>query len=235
MSITGLPAEFIDDLVDGNHILFHHQVVDAFGHLSARHPDDPETYVMSRHLAPGLVTPDDLLVYDLNSVPVTPTAHRLYSERFIHGEIYKARPDVMAVVHCHAPALIPFGITATPLRPVYHMSGFIAEGVPVFEIRETAGMTDMLIRTAPIGRALAEKLGPKPMVLMRGHGATMAGRSTREAVYRAIYAAQNAAIQLEAIRLGEVMYLSPEEGANYDRYTLEVLHRPWNIWKQEIS
>jgi HCOMODA/2-hydroxy-3-carboxy-muconic semialdehyde decarboxylase len=144
------------------------------------------------------------------------------------------RPDAIAVVHCHAPALIPFGITRAQLQPVYHMSGFLAGGVPVFEIREKAGMTDMLIRTAPIGQALAEKLGSRPMVLMRGHGATMIGRTIREAVYRAVYATQNAQIQLEAMRLGEVTYLSREEGDNYDKYTLEVLHRPWNIWKQEV-
>jgi len=235
MATLTLAEDRITDLITGNKILFHHGIVDAFGHISVRHDADPSKYVMSRHLAPGLVTRDDLLTYDLDSVPVEETTYRLYSERFIHGEIYKARPDVQAVVHCHAPALIPFGITATPLLPVYHMSAFIGTGVPVFEIRERAGMTDMLVRTAPIGRALAEKLGDRPMVLMRGHGATMAGRSIREAVYRAIYATQNAAIQLEALRLGAVTYLSEEEGANYDRYTLEVLHRPWNIWKRELE
>jgi HCOMODA/2-hydroxy-3-carboxy-muconic semialdehyde decarboxylase len=225
----------VEDLLLGNKILFKYGIVDAFGHISVRHDGDPQKYVMSRHLAPGLVTEKDLLTYDLDSVPVPATKHRLYSERYIHGEIYKLRPDVMSVVHCHAPSLIPFGITKADLQPVYHMSSFLGEGVPKFEIREAAGMTDMLIRTAPIGLALAEKLGDKPMVLMRGHGATMVGKTIRHAVYRAMYAAQNAQIQLEALRLGEVTYLAPEEAANYERYIDEVIHRPWNMWIREVK
>jgi ribulose-5-phosphate 4-epimerase/fuculose-1-phosphate aldolase len=232
---TSLSAELVEDLLVGNKILFKYGIVDAFGHISVRHDRDPKTYVMSRHLAPGLVTEEDLLTYDLDSMPVTPTKHRLYSERYIHGEIYKRRPDVMSVVHCHAPALIPFGITKAELEPVYHMSAFLGEGVPKFEIRETAGMTDMLIRTAPIGKALAERLGDKPMVLMRGHGATMVGKTIRHAVYRAMYAAQNAQIQSEALRFGTVTYLAPEEAANYERYIHEVIHRPWNMWKREVE
>lgn len=230
-----LSEALVEDLLLGNKILFKYGIVDAFGHISVRHDSDPERYVMSRHLAPGLVTEKDLITYDLDSVPIPATKHRLYSERYIHGEIYKARPDVTSVVHCHAPSLIPFGITKAELEPVYHMSAFLGLGVPKFEIRETAGMTDMLIRTAPIGKALAEKLGDKPMVLMRGHGATMVGKTIRHAVYRAVYAAQNAQIQSEALRLGEPMYLAPEESANYERYIDEVIHRPWNMWIREVK
>jgi len=230
-----LSAELVEDLLLGNKILFKYGIVDAFGHISVRHDSDPERYVMSRHLAPGLVTEKDLLTYDLDSVPVAATKHRLYSERYIHGEIYKQRPDVMSVVHCHAPALIPFGITQAELQPVYHVSAFLGLGVPKFEIRETAGMTDMLIRTAALGQALAEKLGERPMVLMRGHGATMVGKTIRLAVYRAMYAVQNAHIQLEALRLGEVTYLAPEEAAKQDAYTDEVVHRPWNLWQREVE
>jgi HCOMODA/2-hydroxy-3-carboxy-muconic semialdehyde decarboxylase len=233
-NLAPLAPELLDDLLVGNRILYKYGIVDAFGHVSVRHDADPQRYVMSRHLAPGLVTADDLLTYDLDSNPVTPTAHRLYSERYIHGEIYKQRPDVISVVHCHAPALIPFGITTARLQPVYHMSAFLGEGVPTFEIRAAAGMTDMLIRTAPIGKALATDLGPKPMILMRGHGATMVGKSIRHAVYRAMYAAQNAQIQLEAMRLGEVTYLAAEEAERYERYIDEVIHRPWNMWKHEL-
>jgi HCOMODA/2-hydroxy-3-carboxy-muconic semialdehyde decarboxylase len=232
--LAPLAPALIDDLLLGNHILYKYGIVDAFGHISVRHDADPQRFVMSRHLAPGLVTAADLLTYDLESTPVAPTEHRLYSERFIHGEIYQQRPDVVAVVHCHAPALIPFGITAAQLQPVYHMSAFLGEGVPTFEIREAAGMTDMLIRTAPLGRALATRLGAKPMILMRGHGATMVGTSIRQAVYRAMYAAQNAQIQLEAMRLGEVTYLAPEEAERYERYSGEVVDRPWNMWKREL-
>ncbi len=233
--IKPLSDELVEDLLLGNKILFKYGIVDAFGHISVRHDSDPQKYVMSRHLAPGLVTEKDLLTYDLDSTPIPPTKHRLYSERYIHGEIYKLRPDVMSVVHCHAPALIPFGITTADLQPVYHMSSFLGLGVPKFEIREAAGMTDMLIRTAPIGLALANTLGDKPMVLMRGHGATMVGKTIRHAVYRAVYAAQNAQIQLEALRLGEVTYLAPEEAANYERYIDEVIHRPWNMWIREVK
>jgi HCOMODA/2-hydroxy-3-carboxy-muconic semialdehyde decarboxylase len=233
-NLKPLAPELVDDLLVGNRILYKYGIVDAFGHISVRHDADPGKYVMSRHLAPGLVTADDLLTYDLDSNPVTPTAHRLYSERYIHGEIYKQRPDVVSVIHCHAPALIPFGITKAQLLPVYHMSAFLGAGVPTFEIRETAGMTDMLIRTAPIGKALATNLGAKPMILMRGHGATMVGKTIQHAVYRAMYAAQNAEIQLEALRLGEVTYLAPEEAERYERYSDDVIHRPWNLWKHEL-
>ena len=233
-SLAPLADELIEDLLVGNRVLYKYGIVDAFGHISVRHQADPGKYVMSRHLAPGLVTAADLLTYDLDSNPVTPTAQRLYSERYIHGEIYKQRPDVHSIVHCHAPSLIPFGITRARLLPVYHMSSFLGDGVPTFEIRDTAGMTDMLIRTAPIGKALAADLGAKPMILMRGHGATMVGKTIRHAVYRAVYAAQNAQIQLEAMRLGEVTYLAPEEAERYERYIDEVIHRPWNMWKHEL-
>jgi ribulose-5-phosphate 4-epimerase/fuculose-1-phosphate aldolase len=233
-SVKPLSAELVDDLLVGNRILFKYGIVDAFGHISVRHDSDPETYVMSRHLAPGLVEAEDLITYDLDSNPIPETKHRLYSERYIHGEIYKARPDVISVVHCHAPTLIPFGITKGELQPVYHMSSFLGLGVPKFEIRDSAGMTDMLIRTAPIGKALAAVLGDHPMVLMRGHGATMVGKSIKHAVYRAVYAAQNAQIQMEAMRFGEVTYLAKEEADNYERYIDEVIHRPWNMWKREV-
>jgi HCOMODA/2-hydroxy-3-carboxy-muconic semialdehyde decarboxylase len=235
MAELTLADDRIADLITGNKILFHHGVLDAFGHVSVRHDADPSRYVMSRHLAPALVTRDDLLTYDLESTPVEATNVRLYSERYIHGEIYKRRPDVQSVVHCHAPALIPFGITPAKLLPVYHMSAFLRTGPGVFEIRDAAGMTDMLIRTAPLGAALAEKLGDDQLVLMRGHGATMVGKTIKHAVYRAMYATQNSQIELEALRLGEVTFLSPEEADNYERYSDEVMNRPWALWQREVA
>jgi ribulose-5-phosphate 4-epimerase/fuculose-1-phosphate aldolase len=235
-NLKPLNPELVGDLLLGNRILFKYGIVDAFGHISVRHDSDPQKYVMSRHLAPGLVEAEDLITYDLDSVPIVETKQRLYSERYIHGEIYKTRPDVTSVVHCHAPALIPFGITTGQLHPVYHMSAFLGEGVPKFEIRAAAGMTDMLIRTAPIGKALAAELGAKPMILMRGHGATMVGKTIRHAVYRSVYAALNAQIQMEAMRFGgEITYLAKEEADNYERYIDEVIHRPWNMWKREVE
>src|ERR1700679_2358074 len=189
-----LAAELVEDLLLGNKILYKYGIVDAFGHISVRHDRDPQRYVMSRHLAPGLVTEKDLLTYDLESVPIPATKHRLYSERYIHGEIYKARPDVMAIVHCHAAALIPFGITKAELQPVYHVSAFLGTGVPKFDIRDKAGMTNMLVRTAQLGKDLAASLGDKEVVLMRGHGATMVSKSIKGAVYRAMYSMSNAQI-----------------------------------------
>ena len=235
-NLKPLAEELVTDLLLGNKILFKYGIVDAFGHISVRHDTDSTKYVMSRHLAPGLVEKEDLITYDLDSNPIAETKHRLYSERYIHGEIYKRRPDVNSVVHCHAPALIPFGITKGELQPVYHMSSFLGEGVPKYEIRDAGGMTNMLVRTAPLGAALADVLGDHPMALMRGHGATMVGKTIRHSVYRAVYAALNAQIQMEAMRFGgQVTYLAKEEADNYERYIDEVIHRPWNMWVREVE
>ena len=232
--MTNASKELIDELLVANRILSKHGIVDAFGHISARHDKDPGKYLLARHMAPGLVTADDIVTFDLESVPQPDIGKRYYSERYIHGEIYKVRPEVMSVIHCHAPALLPFSVTKTELQPIYHMSAFLGGGVPTFEIRETAGMTNMLIRTPELGKALAAKLGKKNVIMMRGHGATMAGPSIKAAVYRAIYSVQNAAIQLEAMRLGEVTYLAPEEAELYEKYSTEVMTRPWALWEAEV-
>ena len=234
---TAAPAgETIQDLVIGNKILYHQKVVDAFGHLSVRHDTDPARYLMSRYVPPGLVTADDIVTFDLDSNPLDKTGLRYYSERFIHGEIYKLRPDVKAIVHCHAPQLIPFAATKVPLRPLYHMSAFLGCrgcGVPIFDIREAAGMTDMLIRTPELGKALAASLEDKPMVLMRGHGATIVGNSIKQVVYRSVYAVQNAALQMDAVRLGEPVYLADEEAAKASDSADKVVERPWALWRSE--
>jgi len=225
--------ELLADLVVANWILYDEDVLDGFGHVSVRHDKDPQRYVMARHMAPGLVTEADVLDFTLDSQPVVDIGKRYYSERFIHGEIYRVRPDVMSIVHTHAPPLIPFGVTATTLRPIYHMGGFLGQGVPVFEIRDAAGITDMLIRTPDLGRALAAKLDVKPFILMRGHGATVVGQTLQQAVYRAIYGTMNARLQAEALRLGEVNYLLPEEAAKADERNAMSVHRPWDLWKRE--
>lgn len=193
---------------------------------------------MARHLAPGLVTADDLVTFDLDSNPVVETPHRYYSERYIHGEIFKARPDVHSVIHCHAPALLPFANSPVDLLPVYHMSGFLGAGVPKFDVRPQFGMTNMLIRTAPMGKALAAAIGEHPVVLMRGHGATMVGATIRAAVYRAIYATQNAQIELDMLRVApreQLTFLAPEEADLYERYSQEVMQRPWTLWAREVA
>jgi ribulose-5-phosphate 4-epimerase/fuculose-1-phosphate aldolase len=232
MSPTAAPA-LVEELVIGNRILFHEKVVDAFGHISVRHDKDPAKFLMSRHRAPGLVAAEDIVTHDLDGNALDRSGVRLYGERFIHGEIYRVRPDVMAVVHCHAPQLIPFGATRSPLRPLYHMSGFLGAGVPIFEIREAAGMSDMLIRTPALGKALAATLADKPMALMRGHGATMVGTSVAQVVYRSIYAALNAGLQMEALRLGTPVYLEPEEARLAEDTNNKALDRAWALWKQE--
>jgi len=232
---SGASTAQIEDLVVGSRILAQQKIVDGFGHISARHDGDPTKYLMSHLLAPGLVTPADIVTLDLDSNALTHPEKRQMGERFIHGEIYKARPDVRSVVHCHAVPLIPFGITGTPLRPVYHQSYFIGDDCPIFEIREAAGMTDMLIRDGARGAALARSLGGASMILMRGHGATMVGASIQEAVYRAIYATTNAVIQLEAARLGTVTFLAPEEAQLYGLIASGVMHRPWDMWRSELT
>jgi HCOMODA/2-hydroxy-3-carboxy-muconic semialdehyde decarboxylase len=162
-------AAFIADLVAANRILVEQGVLDGYGHVSARVEGDPTRYFLARSLAPELVTPADILTFDLESAAADAKGRALYSERFIHGEIYKARPDVRAIVHNHSPSVVPFSVSSTPLRPVYHMAAFIGDRLPVFDIRKTSGMTDMLVSSPDRGRALAQALAASPAVLMRGH------------------------------------------------------------------
>src|SRR5215470_19242614 len=163
--------DVIGDLVAGNHILANENVLDGYGHISVRHPANKNRFLLSRSLAPESVTAADIMEHDLEGNPVDAKGRTPYKERFIHSEIYRVRPDVNAVVHCHTPSLIPFGVVKVPLRPMYHQSAFLAAGVPVFEIREAGGMTNMLVETVALGRALAKTLADKPAALMRGHGA----------------------------------------------------------------
>ncbi len=226
----------IDDLVTANHILYDQGVVDGFGHISARHDKDPNRYLLSRSMAPALVTTDDIMEYDLDSTPVDAAGRASYLERFIHGEIYKRRPDVMAIVHSHSVAVIPFADTGVPLRPMNHIAGFLADGVPVFEIRKTAGpASNMLISNSRLGQALAQTLGGHAVALMRGHGSVAAGQSVRHAVFRAIYTEVNARMQAEALRLGTPMYLNKAEGAAAAKTNDALVDRPWSLWKQHAQ
>ena len=238
-----MPMEITDtlvaDLVDANHILFHQQIVDAFGHVSARSPADPGRYLMARNVAPGLVTAGDILEYAVDTgEAVTAAPPRLYLERYIHSEIYKARPDVMAVIHNHSPAVLPFTIVrGARLKPACHMCGFLGgDGPPLFEIRDSAGTgTDLLIRNRELGAALAQVLGSERVVLMRGHGCTIVAESVRVAVYRAIYTEVNAKLLLQALPLGAVETLTAAE-AEATRVTNEgQVDRPWNLWKQRAA
>lgn len=226
----------IDDLVIANHILVNEGVLDGFGHISVRHGQEPERFLISRSMAPGLVTADDILVCDLDGHVHDKRGRKTYVERYIHSEIYRARPDVMAVVHSHSPAVIPFGVTGARLRPICHMSGFLGAVVPVFEIRHTAGEnSDLLIRNQALGQALTRELGQSAVALMRGHGNVVVGFSIQQVVFRAINTENNARLQSEAMRLGEINYLTPEEAQATSDMNDEHLDRPWQVWKKRAQ
>jgi HCOMODA/2-hydroxy-3-carboxy-muconic semialdehyde decarboxylase len=232
MSRKGL----IDDLVSANHILYREGVVDGFGHVSVRDARDPERFLLSRSLAPGRVRARDIMEFGMDGEPLNARGRRPYLERFIHSEIYRARPDVVAVVHSHSPSVIPFGVTGTSLRPVFHMSGFLGAGTPNFEIRESGGpATDMLIRDRKLGAALAKSLGTASFALMRGHGSVAVGSALKQVVYRAIYAEVNARLQSEALRLGAINFLNDAEAANAARTNDSVIDRPWELWKAGVK
>lgn len=226
----------IDDLVDASHILYAEGIVDGFGHVSVRDESDPQRFLLSRSMAPGTVTARDILAFDLDGEAIAAKGRKVFVERFIHSAIYRARPDVQAIVHSHSPAVIPFGITGVALRAVSHMGGFLGTSTPIFEIREAAGpATDMLIRDRALGAALARSLGASPYALMRGHGSVAVGGSLRQVVYRAIYAEFNARLQAEALRLGPINYLTAEEALGAARANDAVLDRPWDLWKSRLA
>src|SRR5271165_881657 len=204
--------ETVYELMVANRILAHEGVLDAFGHVSVRHPERPDRYLLAKSRSPQFVTEQDIMEFDLDSNPVNPTDQRLYSERPIHGCIYKARPDVMAVCHNHAHSLLPFGVTGNPLRPVFHVAAAMGPDVPTWDIRDEFGdNTDMLVVDNARGRSLAKALGSGRVCLMRGHGGVVAAPNLKSAVYIGITVMQNAAIAIEAQRMGEVKYLSAGE------------------------
>jgi ribulose-5-phosphate 4-epimerase/fuculose-1-phosphate aldolase len=227
-------TQLVADLVDANRILADQGIVDAFGHVSVRHDGRADRFLLARNMAPGLVTEADILEYEVaTGEAVSAEPPRLYLERWIHSEIYKARPDVMAVVHNHSPAVLPFAIArGARLQPVCHMSGFLGSGTPLFEIRDHAGdASDLLIRNRPLGAALAKCLGGARVVLMRGHGCTVVAESVRVAVYRSVYTELNARLQLQAGVLGEVQALTPGEADATQATNEGQVERPWNLWR----
>jgi ribulose-5-phosphate 4-epimerase/fuculose-1-phosphate aldolase len=228
-------AARLEDLVAANRILVDQGVLDGFGHVSIRHPQDANRYLMSRNLAPELVISADILEYDLDSNPIDAKGQRTFLERFIHGEVYKARPDVQAVIHSHSPSVVPFAISTHAMRPVYHMSGFLAAGVPNWDIREAVnGPSNMLVSTMALGKSLAAKLGDRPVLLMRGHGNVVVGPDLKIAVYRAVYTEANARLQLQAQGLGGPLnFLTPEEGKMADETIMTQIERPWQLWRKK--
>jgi HCOMODA/2-hydroxy-3-carboxy-muconic semialdehyde decarboxylase len=233
---ANVPPTLLEDIAVGSRILAEFGVVDAFGHVSARDPSNPAHFLMSRSLAPALVTADDVMEFDLDGNAVDARGRPVFLERFIHAEIYKARPDVMSVVHTHSPGVIPFSVSKTPLRPLFHNAAFLAAGAPVWDIAREFGATDMLVRDNGIGKSLARTLGDKAVVLMRGHGDVTVGPDVKVAVFRAYYTDVDARLQTQAIGLGsEITYLSAEEGAKADTINLAVIERVWNLWKLRVQ
>jgi HCOMODA/2-hydroxy-3-carboxy-muconic semialdehyde decarboxylase len=235
-AVPGDDAALTEDIVIGSRVLADFGVLDGFGHVSARDPQNPNHFLMSRSLAPALVTADDIMAFDLDGNAIDPRGRSVFLERFIHSAIYKARPDVMAVVHTHSPGVIPYSVSQMPLRPMYHNAAFLAAGTPVWDIRKDFGETDMLVRDGARGESLAEALGDKSVVLMRGHGDVTVGPSVKMAVFRAYYTDVNARLQSQAVLLGgEVNYLTPGEGAKADAVNFVVLDRIWGLWKMRVA
>ncbi len=226
------------DLAAASRILAKRGVVDAFGHVSLRHPGDPGLYLMPKSQAPALATPGDIITYNLDSEPLDAGGRGSFIERFIHGEIYKLRPDINSIVHSHSPSVIPFGLTRTPMVGTFHNAAFLAEGVPVFDIREKFGQTDMLVCDCAKGIALAETLEEKHIALMRAHGSVACGKTLQLSVFRAVFTEVSARIQTAAIALsgGETLdSLEPEEGRLADSVNDMACLRAWHLWRTEIT
>jgi ribulose-5-phosphate 4-epimerase/fuculose-1-phosphate aldolase len=221
------------DLVIANRILAHENVVDAYGHVSVRHPENPRRYLLARSLSPEMVERGDIMEFDLEGNPVSGDTRQPYLERFIHGAIYEARPEIVAVVHAHAEDVLPFGITTSPLRPVIHSGSFMGEQVPVWDIRDKFGDTNLLVTNMAQGRDLAARLAGNNVALMRGHGFAAAARSLIEVVRMSVYVPRNARVQLAAMQLGALKPLSRGEiearNAGYKPNSPETW-RAWEYW-----
>jgi HCOMODA/2-hydroxy-3-carboxy-muconic semialdehyde decarboxylase len=218
-------------------MLANENVLDAFGHVSMRHPSDPTRYLLPRSRSPQLTEPSDVLEYTLDSEPVRPTTERLFAERVIHGCIYEARPDVMAVCHHHAPAVLPFCIAGVPIEPVFHLGAAGGERTPFWDQQDEFGDTNLLVRLPEEGRSLARALGPHPAVLMNRHGATVVGKDIRELVSRSVFMCQNATYQLQAHLLGRVDKLRPGEvrlAASLNALP-NVSGRTWEYWTMRLD
>jgi ribulose-5-phosphate 4-epimerase/fuculose-1-phosphate aldolase len=226
-----VPTEVLEELVTANRILAREGVVDAFGHVSVRHPEEAERFILSRARAPECIEAADLMEFTLEGVPEDAAGRKPYAERFIHAAVYEARPDVYAVVHNHSPSVIPFGITGTPLRPVMHMCASMGAHVPLWDSRTVFGDTNLLVTNMDMARDLAAALGKRAVALMRGHGAVVAGQSLRDVVFNSVYLELNAELQWKASSLGEINFLTDGEIEAVQRsraaFTYE---RAWEYW-----
>ena len=236
---SGGPVEpaLMADLAAAGRILVTQGVMDGFGHVSLRHPQAPNRYFMARSIAPALVTPADIIEYDLDSNPCNANGRGSFLERFIHGEIFKARPDIMSVVHSHSPSVIPFGLVNVPIQAMFHNAAFLAAGVPVFDIREKFGATDMLVGNGAKGVALAAVMGKKDIAMMRAHGSVACGPTLQTAVFRAVYTEVNARVQHWTLALGggaPVAALDNEEGLLADAVNQTAGMRAWDLWRSQV-
>jgi ribulose-5-phosphate 4-epimerase/fuculose-1-phosphate aldolase len=235
---SGRPVrdEAIAELVAANRVLAKLKVVDAFGHVTVRDPDNPQHYLMARAIAPALVAEPDIMQFDLDSNPIDPRVGAPSFERFIHGEIYKLRSDVNAIVHSHSPSIIPFSVSRTPLRPISHVGAFLSPAVPVYDPRTTVGPSNLLISDRTLGRALAEALGENTAVLIRGHGDAVVAPNIGLAVYRAFYTEMSAQLLLQARLLdGPIKFLEPDEAAKANDLRNTGYSRQWDLWKRELD
>lgn len=231
-----MEREALEDLAAASRILVDQGVLDAAGHVSMRHPRQADRFLMSRSLAPALVTADDIMELTLDGEACEARGRTPFIERFLHAAVYRARPDVMAVAHGHSPSVIPFGLVATPMQATYHNAAFLAAGVPVFDIREKFGATDIVINSAERGAALAGALEDKAVLLLRAHGVVVVGPSLQAAVFRAVFTEVSARIQLHAATLGGAMAaLDAEEGRKADAINLATLGRSWELWKSRVT
>ncbi len=238
MTTSGGPVDraTLEDLAAANRILVDQGVFDAAGHVSMRHPGSAQRFLMARALAPQMITAGDIMEFDFDCNAIDAGGRRGFIERYLHGEIFRARPDVMAIVHSHSPAVIAFGLTRTPMRAMYHNAAFLAAGVPVFDIRDTFGTTDIVISSADKGAALAATLADKPVALLRAHGMVAVGPSLPVAVFRAIFTVASAGIQHQAQALGgPIAWLEPEEGRIADIVNVDTVGRSWDAWKQRVA
>ncbi|MFZ0424815.1 MAG: class II aldolase/adducin family protein [Xanthobacteraceae bacterium] len=231
----------VEEIVTANRILANEGIVDSFGHVSARHPDKPDHYLLSRARAPERIEPGDIVEYKLDGTPIDERGRTPYLERFIHGAIYEARPDVQSVVHNHSPSVIPFGVTGTKLKPLLHMCASCGHEVPIWDCRDNFGDTTLLVSDMAMGRDLARHLAHRPTTLMRGHGATVVGRSVRHAVFISVYLEVGAKLQMQAMTMtgvtkSEITFLSEGE---VDKITARVndytLNRAWENWARRAG
>ena len=228
----------IEELVIANHILYDQNAVDGYGHISVRNPTNPNTFFLARSVAPSTVKVEDIMEFDMSGKALNGDTRVAYGERFIHSGILKNRPDINSVIHGHAPPILPYGLTGTTLKPVYHMSSFLGEGAPIFEIRNYAKPnpdTDMFVSNVDLGNALSQSMGLQYFVLMRGHGYAAGADSIKKAVFRAVYAIQNASIQGDAMKMGQVQYLTPGEASIAQETIEKTIGRPWQLWSERVK